>query len=435
MFIRVCLIVLLTAPTIWSQVDAGAAPAAEEPMATPSPVNVEGPSLAFVAEQEHTNYLRGGLSLSSAYDDGLLTSTGAASDISYSVQPSVAIEETGARLHWSLFYSPGFTFYQRNTSLNQSDHDLTADLRYRLSPHVTLTFRDGLTKSSAFSSHFNPNPIGAETGILQSPNQSVISPIADTISNNADGQITYQFSANGMIGASGTETEQRYLHLSQVPGLFNLSSRIATAFYTHRLSRKHYIGATYQFQQLLSHSHPSTETQTHGAFLFYTLYATPVLSLTLFGGGQHFELTGLAVPSKLGWSPAGGATLGWQGRHTSVNLSFVHRITDGSGLQSAAFSSNADLSIRHQLSKNLTGVLGGGYAINSLVDPLLPGSGGHSVSGNVSLQRTLGEHFSVDLGYARSHQSYSTIPAISSVPNRNRVWVAFSYKFERPLGR
>src|ERR1700730_5053358 len=117
MFIRVCLIVLLTAGPLWSQVESGAAPAAEDPMATPSPVNVEGPSLAFAAEQEHTNYLRGGLSFSPAYDDGLRFFTG---DVSYSVRPSVAIDESGARLHWSLFYSPGFRFYQKNISLNQS---------------------------------------------------------------------------------------------------------------------------------------------------------------------------------------------------------------------------------------------------------------------------------------------------------------------------
>jgi hypothetical protein len=434
MFIRVCLIVLLTAPPLWSQVDAGAAPAAEEPMATPSPVNVEGPSLAFVAEQEHTNYLRGGLSFSSAYDDGLLSSTGAASDISYTVRPSVAIEESGARLHWSMFYSPGFTFYQRNTSLNQSDHDLTADLGYRLSPHVTLTLRGGLIKSSVSSYLFNPNPIGAETGILQSPNQSVISPIADTISNYADGQLTYQFSANGMIGASGTETEQRYLHPSQVPGLFNSSTRGATAFYTRRLSRKHYMGATYQFQQLLSHPNGG-ETQTNSAFLFYTLYVNPMLSLALLGGNQRFEISELGIPTKLGWSPAGGAALAWQGVHTSASLSFAHRVSDGGGLQSAVLSNNADLSIRHQLTKNLTVSLVGGYATNGILDPTLPGNGGHTFSGRLSLERMMGEHFTVQMGYARAHGSYSNIPALFSIPDRYRAWVAFSYNFQRPLGR
>lgn len=433
MFIRVCLIVLLTTGPLWAQYDAGAAPAAEDPMAVPSPVNVEGPSLEFVAEQERTNYLRGGLSFSPAYDDGLPFSTGT-SDIGYSVRPSIAIDQSGGRLHWSVFYSPGFTFYQRNTLLNHSDHDLFADFQYRLSPHVTLTLRENLTKTSAFSYHFSPNPIGAGTGILQSPNQSIISPIADTITNNADGQITYQFSENQMIGAGGTETELRYLSSSL--GLTDSSNRIATTFYTYRFSRKQYIGATYQFQQLLSYFHPNgTDTRTHGALLFYTLYASPALSLTLFGGGQHLEFTGLDLPTKVGWSPAGGATLGWQVRHTSANLSFSHRITDGSGLQSATVSNNADLSFRHQLSKNLTGALGCNYAMNSLVDPLLPGSGGHSISGSVSLERTLGAHFSVDLAYARSHQSYITIPALSRVPNRNIAWVAFSYKFERPLGK
>ena len=104
------------------------------------------------------------------------------------------------------------TFYQRNTFFSQSDHDLAAEFRYRVSPHVTVTLRDTLTKNSDPPYHFDPNPIGSATGSLLSPNQSVISPIADTVSNSSAGQITYQFSASGMVGASGTETEQRYLH-------------------------------------------------------------------------------------------------------------------------------------------------------------------------------------------------------------------------------
>ena len=137
-------------------------------MVTPSPVNVEGPSLAFAAETERTNYLLGGLGFSTAYDDALLPLAGpAVSDVSYSLRPSIAIDESGARLHWKLFYSPGFTFYQRYSSFNQSDHDLVADFRYRLSPHVTLTLRDSLTKSSLLSSHFDPNPVEPEPGYFR----------------------------------------------------------------------------------------------------------------------------------------------------------------------------------------------------------------------------------------------------------------------------
>jgi hypothetical protein len=434
MFIRVCLIVLLIAGRLWSQVESGAAPAAEDPMATPSPVNVEGPSLAFVAEEERTNYVRGGVSFSPAYDDGLAGAT--VSDVSYSVRPWVEIDESKARLHWSLSYSPGFTFYQRNTSLNQSDHDLAADFRYRLSPHITLTFRNDLTKSSISSFRFDPNQIGSETGIPQGPNQSVISPNADVISNIVVGQITYQFSENGLVGASGLETVQHYLHPSQVPGFFDWSTRGGTGFYTYRLSRKHYLGATYQFEQLLSDVPPKgAETQTHSVFLFYTLYPGPGFSVSFFGGSQHFEVAGLGIPNTLGWSPAGGAVLGWQGHYTSANLRFDHRVTDGSGLQSSALSDSASLSVRHQLNKTLTVALGGGYANNRLVDPLLPGSAGHTVTGSLSLQRTFGEHFSAELGYARAHQSYPEIPSISNNPDRNRGWVAFSYNFQRPLGR
>jgi hypothetical protein len=399
-------------------------------MATPSPVNVEGPSLGFGPEQNNTSYLRGSLNVFSAYDDAVFSSTFTpVSDVSYSVRPSIAIDKSGARLHWNLFYSPGFTFYQRYSSLNQSDHDLVTDLSYRLSPHVTLTFMESLTKSSSAWPQFDPNKIGSVTGILQSPNQSIIEPIADKLFNSTAGQITYQYSENGMIGASGIETEQRYLQLSQVPGLFNSSLRGATAFYARRLSRKHYIGAIYQFQQLLSHPN-GAENQSDGAFLFYTLYATPAVSLSFFGGPQYNSSPEIRTKQ---WTPAGGVALAWQGLRTNVSLSFARRVRDGGGLLSGVLSSSADASIRHLLSKTLTVSVVGAYATNS--DPSLRGNAGHTLSGSAFLQRALGEHLTVQLAYARAHQSYLNIPALSSFPDRNRAWVSFSYNVQRPLGR
>jgi hypothetical protein len=34
----------------------------------------------------------------------------------------------------------------------------------------------------------------------------------------------------------------------------------------------------------------------------------------------------------------------------------------------------------------------------------------------------------------RLHQSYD-IAALSTVPNRDRVWLSIAYQFQRPLGR
>ena len=401
-------------------------------MVTPAPVSVAGSSLAFAAEAESTNYLSGGLSFSTAYDNDLITRGVGA--INYSVRPSINFDKSGQRLHLKVFYSPGFEFYQPNTSFSQSNHDLQAELQYRLGPHVTLTLRDSLIKSSDLPYHFDPNPISPGPGILQSPNQPVISPIADALSNRAAGQITYQFSASGMIGVSGTETEQRYLHEVQVPGLFNWSTRSALGFYALRLSGRHYVGVTYQFEQLIS-SPSGSETEIHNALLFYTLHVKPMFAVSLFGGPQYFQVTRFGTSTAPKLSPGAGASVSWQRLRTSGNVSFTHRVTDGGGLQSVVVSDAASLWFRRQVTRTLTLALFGNYSNNRLLDQAFPGTGGHIESGSLSVERTMGEHFTVQLGYTRAHQSYSDIPIISSVPDRNRAWGAVSYTFSRPLGR
>src|SRR5207245_9692266 len=96
---------------------------------------------------------------------------------------------------------------------------------------------------------------------------------------------------------------------------------------------------------------------------------------------------------------------------------------------------------RRQLSNRRIGGLEGQYASNRLLDTgLLQAVGGfngngHSISGTVSIDRQMGEHFALALGYSRLRQSYSNISAISSAPDTNRGWVSISYQFARPLGR
>ena len=448
-------LVLLASMPVWPQEDkpAAPAPAASGPaislslnsddnqsrMLVPPPVSGQSYPTAFASE-ERANYLRGGITFNTAYSDNVLGATSATpvSDVSYSVWPTIALDETTSRLHTVLTYAPGFTFYQRITSFNEADQNLSLMLQYRLSPHVTVSLGDALQKSSNV---FNQPDQGVAVGVsgsTQGANDSVIAPLADRLNNNGNAGITYQFSANAMVGASGTFTNLHYPNPAEVPGLFDAASRSGSAFYSYRLSQQHYIGVTYQYQELLSYPIQGTnQTVTDGAFFFYTFYPAPTFSFSLFGGPQYYNAsaqflstTEPSVPASQAWTPAAGGSLNWQARHSSVAVSYSHTVSGGGGLIGAVKLDSANASVRRQIARNFSASLAGGYANNGVL--AVSSLGGHSISGSAALQRQVGEHMNFQAGYTRLHQNYNFI---SANPDTNREWVAVSYQFARPLGR
>jgi hypothetical protein len=436
---------LLGASVLFAQSDSSsAAPTATGPggsggaMLTPAPISGEGYSMGFTSETR-SNYLRGGLTFGSAYDSDAATGTNGKpiGEMSYSIWPTISLDQTRSRLHWVFNYSPGFTFYQKTSGLNQADQNLGVNLSYRLSPHVTISARDSLMKTSDVLNQPTSDLASPVSGGVTVPNNSVIAPLADTLTNNANVSMTYQFSANGMIGASGTFTNLHYPNEAQVPGLYDSSSRGGSAFYNHRLSKMHYIGATYQYQMFMAYpTVGQSETQTHSIYLFYTVYLRPTLSISVFGGPQYSNTVQVGLPTMTGWSPAGGASMSWQGKLTSFAASYSRSINSGGGLSGAVEASTASWSFRRQLTRMLSISVGGSYASNDVLDALPAfNNGGQTISGSASVQRQLGEHFNVQAQYTRLHQSYSEIAAISSAPDRNVGAVRISYQFSRPLGR
>src|SRR5271165_1930685 len=331
-------LMLLTAPALWSQEQPRPAPAPavsgpvsdavisdavindeHDHMLTPPPVSGQSYPTAPTAE-ERSNYLRGGLAFTTAYTDNAVGPVNGlpVSDVSYSVAPMAALDETTSRLHLVMTYAPGFTFYQRESSLNEEDQNASISFQYRLSRHVTISARDGFQKSSNV---FNQPDLGSAvdvSGGAQEPNLSVIPPIADRLSNSGNVGIAYQFATNSMVGASGTFTNLHYPNQSEVPGLFDSESQGGVAFYSLRVAKRHYLGATYQYQRLLSFPEAGTnETQTHALLLFYTVYPTQRLSISFFGGPQRadaslqFPATACpnppapcATPGSQSWNPA-----------------------------------------------------------------------------------------------------------------------------------
>jgi hypothetical protein len=459
---------LLVAMPMWCQQPAGApdqtmAPAAnsaanpdassdsapvnsEDRMVTPPPVSGQSYPTASVS-QERSNYLRGGVLFTTAYSDNAvgLVNGHPESDVSYSVAPTLAIDETTSRTHLVMSYAPGFTFYQHTSSRNEADQNAAIDFQYRLSPHVTFAAHDGFQKSSSVFTQPDLGSAGAVSGGTEGGNFSVIAPIADHLTNTGNAGLTYQFALNEMIGASGTFTNLHYPNQSEVPGLFDSESQGGSAFYALRISKVNYLGVAYQYQRLLSFPTLGTnETQTHALLLFYTLRPSTRFSISFFGGPEYAELgpqfsatTGSTPsPASNSWNPEAGASLSWQGRVTNLAVSYAHMISSSGGLIGAVRQDTGSVSIGQQLSKTLNATVSGMYAQNDVLGAAaLASSNGHTVSGTASLQQQVGQHLNVQLGYTRLHQDYGGVAILAGTPDTNREFVALSYQFSRALGR
>ena len=270
LFEKTCVVLfLLSSALLWAQnsgntnsmpvpaspVPAAIGPAAiTDPMLVPPPVSGQVLPTLFTSE-ERSNYLRGGAAFTSAYTDNALGSVNGepVSDISYSVFPTVALDETTTRMHALVTYAPGFTFYQRTSSRNEQDQNASIDFAYRLSPHVTFSARDVFQKSSNV---FNQPDLASAEGVsggAEVPNFSVVPPIADRLSNSGNVGIAAQIAANAMVGASGIFTNLHYPNAAEVSGLSDTSSQAGEVFYSLRVSPMHYVGVTYQYQRLLSY--------------------------------------------------------------------------------------------------------------------------------------------------------------------------------------
>jgi hypothetical protein len=445
MFFRACLGFLLLVPILgWPQAEtngtqADTNPGDTTPLRTPPPVSGAAYSTDFASETQSNN-LRAGLTFSTAYSNNVQGGTNPVSDVSYSIWPTLALDATTTRMHWNLDYAPGFTFYQHTSSLNQGNQNLALNFRYRLSPHLTISLQDSFQKTN---NPFNqPNPLLATSvsGSAASPNVAIITPVADYLNNAANAQLTYQVSADGMVGFSGTFTNLHYLNPGQTPGLYDSSSNGASFFYSRRLLAKYYVGASYQYQDVSAYqvgASVNTQTQTQTIFLFCTAYLKPTLSLSLSGGPQHYNASQPPQPASQSWSPMLMASLSWQGQRTSLAASYTRIVTAGGGLGGAYDSNAANVSGRWQLSRTWSVGLAGSYSLYSTLTPFFLGSnsGGHTVSGTISVQRPLGEHLTMQAGYTRLQQSYAEVPAVSAIPKSNREFFSISYQLTRPLKR
>jgi hypothetical protein len=437
---RVFLIVMLATTAARPQVApsaTGGAPTSQTQMMTPPPVSgADYPT--EVGGQVRTNYLRGGLTSTTAYVNNLYAGVGNAStaETTVSVIPTISYDATTARRHTLVSYSPGFTFYQPSSELNEMDNNASVNYGLHLTGHTMLNATDSFLDSS---SPFSPEDAGGTvSGAPESSTPGVIPPFAKRLTNFANLEFSVQTGPNVMIGVSGLETELHYPNPAQTPGLSDSSSRGGSVFYNRRISRSQYFGANYQYLDMLANSgNEADTTQTQTISGFYTFQPTARLSLSVSGGPQYYGIVETPLPATSSWGPSLTASMGWQGARTNFAANYSQGVTGGGGLLGAYHSRSANVTARWQMAHTWTASASGAYSINKTVNAIfLPGGqSGHSVTGSATLDHPIGGQFDIAFHYDRIHQSYDRIVAIAANPDSDRETISITWHFQRPIGR
>ena len=126
------------------------------------------------------------------------------------------------------------------------------------------------------------------------------------------------------------------------------------AFYSHRLTKSQYIGAAYGYERLVAYPVVGLdETQTHALLLFYTFCPDPqVFHFLLRRASIFVHCPAVSLSDRFReWTPAAGASLGWQGRLNSFALSYSHFIAGGGGLAGAVQLDSATASVRQRITR------------------------------------------------------------------------------------
>jgi len=432
-------VVLLMATPLFPQAisPVGSAPFQRDSrMATPPPVSGEAYPTA-VGSEENSNYVRAGITFSTSYIDNLYPGFGnTVADMTYSILPTLDLDQTTPRRHISVEYSPGFTFYDPTSALNQVDENAIMHYRVRPSPHSVVAISDQFRYSStALGSGISVE--GSVSGAASAIAPGIVAPFAKQLTNGANGEFTLQTGLNSMIGLSGEASTLHYPTPSEAIGLFDSSSQGGSAFYNRRISSAQYIGATYNYTQIFAYpTDAQVKSVVQAASAFYAIYPRRTFTLSVSAGPQHLQVVQQPFPAFSSWSPFITASIGRQGVHRNIAASYAQSITAGDGLLGPYHSRNVNLTTRWQMSRIWMAGAGASYAINSAVSSNLPigSQNGHSILGSAMLARSISRQISFTLEYARIHQSYA-IPAILNNPDVDRVTASISWVFMRPIGQ
>jgi len=197
-------------------------------------------------------------------------------------------------------------------------------------------------------------------GASANPNQSIYSATGPRFSNAFAAQVTYMLSRSGSITVGGAYGLLRYTEAGNVDS----NMAVANIGYNYALNKTDSIGFFYQFAGEYYPGEPQAFASNSINFV-YAKKITQRLALRLYGGPQF---SSYRVPIGNQTRQTNGvayASLSHAVRRGSVDLSYFHGLTGGSGVFVGAITDQLTISLSRQLGVAWTGNINFGYARNS----------------------------------------------------------------------
>jgi opacity protein-like surface antigen len=267
-----------------------------------------------------------------------------------------------------------------------------------------------------------------------------VTPLADRTSNTSAVDLTYQFGASSVVGASGNSYLTNYNHdASATTTLVDSNAVGADGFYAHRFANRHWAGVMYNFQRL--QFQPGNRTNVQRTPVFYAVSIGTHTMLSLWAGPEYsitpraltVSAPGASV-SESRWGGMGGTDISWQGARTAFRAGYLQQTSDGGGLAEAVVLREFTAGAHRRLSTRWTLTADLAFSQDNPLNPTSGISPYRTWTGGGGLEYAFTDHWMMRLRYDREHLYTDTTPSISPT-NRNRVLISFGYSFSRPLGR
>lgn len=425
-----------------TQVQPGPKPAFTYPDTTPS--------LDFLSQAVENSSLTLGLAGGIGYFSNLNRSSGngSSSRVLFQIRPSIKIQTYSPKLAWSLGYSGGLQSYTQPSSLNGTNgnnnifsQNATADILWQLAAHWQLHVNDSFVYSANPFDSYLTSPASPS---LNNPAPNTYVPLSRYMNNTGLLELTDRLTAHDTLDFSGTSYIRRTSNsnLVTVP-FYNLVSYAGRASYNHQFSPQLTLGVGYNYNSLdFGHGVQRTGAQTLLLSAQYTI--RPHMVVSVWVGPEYSSTKNVVGIPVFGfvfyqtthsslWSPAGGATFGWQGLRNSFRADFSRQVSDGGGFLPTTLMYRISGTYRRRLARRWDGQLGVTYWNNKSITISNRRFSYTMVDAGVSYEVTRSVLALMEYSYASETQQNITLGAPSY--NDNRVQFTVQYAWHHPLGR